>query len=161
MLEQTARLIGEETEGSYLSTATRLRQPWCSCSLLSHPNNASRASQGDGGTWAAPSTQKLVILQHDYVHPWDTIRHWALQPEEWQDQVSSHPVSPSYLPSSAWLLNGKAYCLSCQFLVLSRPEKQVQGSAWELDVKTQHFSADCLLFMHRGYNLFFFFPSSY
>lgn len=131
VLEQTARLIGEETKGSYLSTASRLRQPWCSCSLLSHPNNASRASQGGGGTWAALSTQKLVILQRDYVHPWDTILHWALQPEEWQDQVPSHPVSPSYLPPSAWFLNGKTYCLSCQFLVLSRPKsrsKAVHGN---------------------------------
>lgn len=138
-LEQTAGLIGREAKGLYLSTATRLTQPSCLCSLLCHPSNASRAFQWEWSVPTIPLPSKVVILHRDYPSPG---HGFLLGLATWE------MTGPILLPSSILFLlpwselkkKKNTVCVA-QVWICSLPEKQVQSSAQELDVKTQYFSA--------------------
>lgn len=143
-LEQTAGLIGWETKVHIYPQQHSLNsRSGCapSFSTLLMPPEPSRDAEG---TLASFSPQEVVISHCDYLSLAHGFFYLALQPEKWQ--ISSHHVSPSYLPPLVWLLNGKLTVCLVSFWVLSTPRKQVQSSARELDVKMQYFPAGHLFF---------------
>lgn len=159
VLEQTAGLIGWETKGSYLSAATWLRQMPVFPLPPLPPGQCLQSLSGmhKGSGHPSPPRQKMVILHHDYPTLAHGFFYLVLQSEKWQDQISSHHLSPSYLPPLGWFLNGKnlqSVLSSSGYSAHLESRSTAVHRSW---MSKHNISLLVTWFlMHNGYNIFFF-----